>query len=201
MAITTTTPTTKSVKVVAYVDWSAVIAGTVIALAITVLMAHLASALGYTYERFTTRETSSNEQLWHHFLILGIFTLWTQLMASSAGGYVAGCARRGWIGPNHEAEMRDGAHGVLTWAVSTVLVTMAAAMVGFGAALAPDAVEPTIRLSEVTAQRMGLVWGFSLVTFSLVSAVAAWWTGTLGGDHRDRSIDVSERISFRPLRK
>lgn len=196
-----TTTTTRTVKVVPYVDWSAVIAGTVIALAVTVLLAHLGTALGYTYERFTALETTNTEELWHHFLILGIFTLWTQLMASSAGGYVAGVARRGWIGPNHEAEMRDGAHGVLTWAVSTILVTIAAGIATFWASLVPDAVEPTVRLSAATAEKMGLVWGFSLVTFSIVSAVAAWWTGTLGGDHRDRSIDVSERISFRPRKK
>lgn len=197
----TTATTTKTVKVVPYVDWSAVAAGTVIALAVTVLLAHLTAALGYTYERFTSLQTTNSEELWHHFLILGIFTLWTQLMASSAGGYVAGVARRGWIGANHEAEVRDGAHGVLTWAVSTIIVTIAVAITGFWASLVPDAVEPVVRLSAATAEKMGLVWGFSLVTFSIVSAVAAWWTGTLGGDHRDRSVDVSERISFRAKKR
>lgn len=196
-----TTSTTKVVKVVPYVDWSAIIAGTVIALAVTVLFAHLTAALGYTYARFTSLETTNTEELWHQFLILGIFTLWTQLMASSAGGYVAGVARRGWIGPNHEAEVRDGAHGVMTWALSTIVVTVAMAVISFWGSLAPDAVEPTVRLSAATAQKMGLVWGFSLVTFSIVSAVAAWWTGTLGGDHRDRSINVSERISFRAKKR
>ncbi len=196
-----TTSTTKTVKVAPYVDWSAVAAGTVIALAVTVLLAHLTAALGYTYERFAGLETTNSEELWHQFLILGIFTLWTQLMASSAGGYVAGVARRGWIGANHEAEVRDGAHGLLTWAVSSIIVTIAMAVAGFWASIAPDAVEPAVRLSAATAQRMGLVWGFSLVTFSIVSAVAAWWTGTLGGDHRDRSIDISERITFRTKKR
>ncbi len=196
-----TSSTTKVVKVVPYVDWSAVIAGTVIALAVTVLLSHLTAALGYTYARFTSLETTNHEELWHQFLILAIFTLWTQLMASSAGGYVAGVARRGWIGANHEAEVRDGAHGVLTWAASTIIVTIAAAVTGFWATMAPDTVEPVVRLSAATAQKMGLVWGFSLVTFSIVSAVAAWWTGTLGGDHRDRSIDVSEHITFRKKKR
>lgn len=196
-----TTATATKVKVVAYVDWSAIIAGTILALTVSVVLAHFGSALGFTYDRFAGLETTNSEELWHHFLILGLWTLWTQLMASMAGGYAAGVVRRGWIGPNHEAEVRDGAHGLMVWALSTILVFIAGSVAAFWTTLDPDYVAPAIRLGEATAEKMGLVWGFSMAGFSLVSAVAAWWTGTLGGDHRDRSIDVSEHISFRPRKK
>lgn len=196
-----TSTTTKTVKVVPYVDWSAIFAGTILALVVSVVLAHFGAGLGFTYERFAGLETTNGEELWHHFIIIGLWTLWMQLMASMAGGYAAGVARRGWIGPNHEAEVRDGAHGLMTWAVATILVFLAGSVAAFWATLDPDYVAPAVRLGEATAEKMGLVWNFSLAAFSLVSALAAWWAGTLGGDHRDRSIDVSERISFRPRKK
>src|SRR5688572_18810286 len=129
--------TTTKIKVAPYVDWSAIIAGTLIAGAVTGLLAHFGGALGFTYEQFTGTQTASSEELWHHFLILGIWTLWTALMASMAGGYTAGRTRRGLIGNNNEAEIRDGAHGLLTWALSTVLAGVAAAIVAFWATLDP----------------------------------------------------------------
>lgn len=195
-----TTTTTKTVKVVPYVDWSAVAAGTLIAITVSILLSHFGGALGFTFERFTASTETDHQKLWHQFIIIGLWTLWTQLMASMAGGYAAGVARRGWIGANHESEIRDGAHGLLTWAMSTVLVTIAAAIAAFWAHLAPMDMPHPAGLGEVTSHKMAMVWGFSMAMFSLVSAVAAWWTGTLGGDHRDRSLNVSERITFRTRR-
>lgn len=195
-----TTTTTKTVKVVPYVDWSAIFAGTLIALVVTIVLGHFGAAFGYTYERFAATELTNRQDIWHQFIILSIWTLWTSLMASMAGGYVAGCARRGWIGANHESEVRDGAHGVLSWALSTVVITIAAAVATFWASLAPDVAAETVRLPAAVATKMAMIWSFSLTAIALVSAVAAWWTGTLGGDHRDRSVDVSEHISFRKKR-
>lgn len=194
--------TTTKVTTSSYIDWSAVIAGTIIAGAVSLLLAHFGGALGFTYEEFTGTQAATKEELWHHFLLLGLWTLWTQLMASMAGGYAAGRARGGLIGNNNEAEIRDGAHGLLVWALASIFAAATAAIGAFWATLDPTPAPEVInRLGADTAERMTLVWAFSLTIFSLVSAVTAWWMGTIGGDHRDRGPNVADHISFRTQRK
>ena len=52
-----------------------------------------------------------------------IWLIVMQWISSGVGGYIAGRLRTRWIGTHtHEVFFRDTAHGLVTWAVATVLV-------------------------------------------------------------------------------
>ena len=52
-----------------------------------------------------------------------IWLIVTQWVSSGLGGYIAGRLRTRWIGTHpHEVFFRDTAHGLITWAVATILV-------------------------------------------------------------------------------
>jgi hypothetical protein len=53
-----------------------------------------------------------------------------QVICAALGGYLAGRLRTKWINVHgHEAHFRDTAHGLLTWAVSTLADAILAAMI------------------------------------------------------------------------
>ena len=67
--------------------------------------------------------------------------LWIIVVATgsfSLGGYLAGRVRSTWKAPEDEVEFRDGAHGLLVWAVGVVigvlLLWASAAALGVGGA-------------------------------------------------------------------
>lgn len=187
-----TTTTVK--KAIPYIDWSAIIAGTVAASAISLVLIHFGNGLGFTYEQLTT----TRELLWEHYIIVAMWALWVQLMASMGGAYIAGRSRRPWSSStSHESEVRDGGHGLMVWALGTLVAAAAVAVAGFLSAAtgADTAVVPAMPVDM--ARRLNVIWGFSLAASSLVSAAAAWWTATLGGDHRDQAVDATAYISFR----
>lgn len=47
------------------------------------------------------------------------------------------------------------------------------------------------------ARRLSVLMGFITVASLLISAVAAWWAATKGGDHRDQGMDHSRYVSWR----
>ena len=52
-----------------------------------------------------------------------IWLIVTQWVSAALGGYLAGRLRTRWIGTHpHEVFFRDTAHGLITWAVATILV-------------------------------------------------------------------------------
>jgi hypothetical protein len=139
-----------------YVDWPAIIAGILLASAISVLMISFGSAVGLNFLDFNSREGASP-------IFVGIVAaswfLWVQISSFMAGGYLTGRMRRRYFdATEHESDLRDGAHGVLVWAGSVVLgtalaisgISSAATMVGGAAAtvteaasnVADDAIDP-----------------------------------------------------------
>lgn len=175
------------------IEWSPVIAGTVLACAITILMMQASHALGLSFNFLSSSDTITSGKV----LTVGLWTLWTQLLASVTGGYIAGRMLSGWDG-KHESELRDGAHGLLTWALSTLAITIAIGAAAAIAALAAQTgADVKTTISDDMAKRITIISGFSLFAISLVSATVAWYAATVGGDHRDRKVDVSGRTSFR----
>ena len=75
-----------------YIEWSAVIAGTVIACAITLVLTQFGSSLGFSIDALT----ADNDNLPEQFFTLGLWILWVQLLSSIAGGYAAGRLRAPW---------------------------------------------------------------------------------------------------------
>lgn len=108
------------------VSWAAIFAGAVSAAALSLILALLGTGLGFS-------TLSPYED--HSAVVIGVSTiLWvtlTSILASGIGGYMAGRLRVKWATVHtDEVFFRDTAHGMLAWAVATLLT---AAM--FGSAL------------------------------------------------------------------
>lgn len=114
-----------------YVDWSAIIAGIILASAISLLFIAFGSAIGLNFIDFQAREGAPG-------ILIGVaaasWLLWVQVSSLMAGGYLAGrLRRRHFDATEDESDARDGAHGLLVWAGATVLGAMIA-LGGVGAA-------------------------------------------------------------------
>lgn len=184
--------TIKSVTTVpvsgSYVEWSTIFAGTVLALAISFIFLQFGGMIGLN----VFEPEQSGEVTRGMVIAAALWLFWVQLMSSMAGGYIAGRMRTPWPdGTRDEAEVRDGAHGVLVWALATLVAVAAAAVGSALTALGaqPDAdVQVHAEIAENLAKNTGIIFGFGAAAGSLVSAVAAAWMGTVGGDHRNQAL-------------
>ncbi len=105
-----------------YMDWPAVFAGAVVASAISLILLAFGSALGLSLTSAREGEAAS---LLAMAVIGGLWILTVQLSASLAGGYLAGrMRRRHGDASEYESDIRDGSHGVVTWAVATLLAAL-----------------------------------------------------------------------------
>jgi len=107
------------------VSWAAVLAGAAAAAALALILLVLGVGLG-----FSTISPWSNKGL--SASAIGASTImWlilTQIAASGVGGYLAGRLRIKWAAVhNDEVYFRDTAHGLLAWAIASLV---AAAMLG-----------------------------------------------------------------------
>src|SRR5262249_38219362 len=65
----------------------------------------------------------------------GVWLIVVQWVASGLGGYVTGRLRTKWVGTHtHEVFFRATAHGLITWALATVIVAAGTTMAGAAAA-------------------------------------------------------------------
>jgi hypothetical protein len=104
-------------------SWPAIIAGAFVAAAVSLILLALGSGLGFASispwpgKGVTGTTFAATTAIW---LIL------TQWVSAGLGGYLAGRLRTRWIGTHaHEVFFRDTAHGLITWAVASVLVAAA----------------------------------------------------------------------------
>jgi|GEM_PF-1220695 len=185
---------------VSYIEWGSIIAGTVIACAVSLLLLQFGQTIGLSIparfdESYTARKV----------LVIGIWLLWVQLMASMSGGYLAGRMRSPWGNANaSESEIRDGIHGLLVCATSTLVAAVTAAIAAilsavalhYGVDMAQEAQAKAEAIPAALSHKYSVIFGFSATAGTIVSAVAAYWMGTVGGDHRDGERDLS-RFSFR----
>lgn len=114
-----------------YVDWPAIIAGIVLASAISLVLITFGSAVGLNFLDFGYGDAPNP-------IFVGIaaatWFLWVQISSFMAGGYLTGRLRRRYFDANEdESDLRDGAHGLLVWAGAAILGAMIA-VGGVGAA-------------------------------------------------------------------
>ncbi len=116
-------------------SWQSIIAGAVVAMSATLIMIALGSGIGFASispwaDHGVTATTFA--------ISTAIWLILTQWISSALGGYLAGRLRTRWAGVHtHEVFFRDTAHGLITWAVATILVAgvvTSGAMSGVGAA-------------------------------------------------------------------
>ncbi|HEC73924.1 MAG TPA: hypothetical protein ENI26_06065 [Methylophaga aminisulfidivorans] len=111
------------------VSWAAIFSGAITAAAMTLLLLILGFGLGFSVISPWQDEGLSME-------VIGISTIvWltiTQILASGLGGYIAGRLRTRWVGIHlDESYFRDTAHGLISWAVATLIVaTLVVSSVG-----------------------------------------------------------------------
>jgi len=149
-----TTPREQS----SYVDWPAIIAGIVLASAISIVLIAFGSAVGLSFVDFGYNPSANASPIFVGIAAASWF-LWVQVSSFMAGGYLTGRLRRRYFDANEdESDLRDGAHGLLVWAGGAVIGAImavsglgaAAGMVGGAAAtvteaasnVAEDAVDP-----------------------------------------------------------
>lgn len=109
------------------VDWPAIIAGGILATAITFILITFGSAIGLS---LTSPYEGAGRSLTFLAVAAGLWVVWVQISSFIAGGYLAGRLRRRLPDATpHEVEVRDGSHGLLVWAVGVLVGAMLAASV------------------------------------------------------------------------
>ncbi|AMJ61643.1 hypothetical protein [Bosea sp. PAMC 26642] len=115
-----------------YLEWSAIAGGAVLSAAISTLMTTFGSALGLS---MVSAEPGRSTGLAAMAIAGGIWALWIAVSACAAGGYLAGRMRKPASDASvHERQVRDGAHGLVVWAVGALLVAMITSSTLVGAA-------------------------------------------------------------------
>lgn len=166
------------------VSLSAIFAGTIAALALTLTLVILGSAFGLASVSPWPGVGAAPAT----FTIgAGIWLIVTQWLSSAIGGYIAGRLRTRWHGLHtDEVFFRDTAHGFITWALATVVVAVVAVGASSLAHLGAVPVDPDISKATVDAARKAAATfaaftGISLVIGAFVGSVC----GAIGGRLRD----------------
>jgi hypothetical protein len=192
-----------------YVDWPAIFAGAVIAGAISFVLVTFGAGIGLS---LTSPYAGEGMALSWYVLGVGLWMIWAQVTAFGAGAYVAGrLRRRVEDATEHEVDIRDGAHGLIVWAVGVLLGAFVAfsgitdrAGTDVGRVVASQ-VEATEQLPQAgleqaqtarpateaeraaadRTRRLGILLAFMTAASLLVSAAASVVAAKVGGDHRD----------------
>jgi hypothetical protein len=136
------------------VSWGAILAGAAAAAALSFILLILGAGLGLSSVspyQYNDKPLAAASVAWIAFM---------QLAASGIGGYMAGRLRVKWVAVHgDEVYFRDTAHGLLTWAVATLL-TVAVLAAGARAALSGAidtgaAVAPVAAAAGATAANSG----------------------------------------------
>lgn len=106
-------------------SWPSIIAGAFVAAGATLILVALGSGVGFaSISPYAVHSGSITT----FAITTAIWLIVTQWISAALGGYIAGRLRTRWIGTHaHEVFFRDTAHGLVTWAVASVLVAAVAA--------------------------------------------------------------------------
>src|SRR5215471_6227289 len=132
-----------------FLQWGAIIAGALVAAALSLVLIAFGSAVGLA--------VLSSSPTWRDVspaltVASGIYLLLTALVSFGLGGYVAGRLRERWHPTAHAnvVEFRDGVHGVLSWAIAAVVsgLVIAASVAGVASKAVAPATSPTATTGE-----------------------------------------------------
>ena len=169
-------------------DWGAIIGGALGAIAVSIILFTAGSGFGLS----TVEPWSFANRAPETFAIgAAIWLIIMQWLSAAFGGYLAGRLRAKWIGPRtDEVFFRDTAHGLLAWALATLIVAAlftlgtlgtSAAVVATEGAPAADAAATLTEAARKAAANFSIVTAISLLVGAFIGAVA----GGLGGYDRD----------------
>ena len=104
-----------------YVDWPAIFAGSVVAVAIGLLLTAFGTALGLASITLDGTDQSSTFEL----VMTALWLVVTMIAAYLVGGYIAGrMRRRVEAASKDEVTVRDGVNGLVVWGLGTILSAM-----------------------------------------------------------------------------
>jgi hypothetical protein len=113
------------------VSWGAILAGAVVAAGASLILLAVGAGMGFAaLSPWQGRGATAVAVT----AMTGVWLVVIQWAASLLGGYMTGRLRTRWHGTHtHEVFFRDTAHGLVMWAVSTVLVAALVTAAGLGA--------------------------------------------------------------------
>jgi hypothetical protein len=169
-------------------DWGAIVGGALGAIAVSIILFTAGSGFGLS----TVEPWSFANRAPETFAIgAAIWIIVMQWLSSAFGGYLAGRLRAKWVGPRtDEVLFRDTAHGLLAWALATLIVAAlltigtlgtSAAVVAKGVASASDAAAAVTEETRKAASNFSIITAISLLVGAFIGAVA----GGIGGYDRD----------------
>lgn len=125
-------PVTVNKPAQSYLQWGPIIGGAVLATAISTILTIFGSAVGLSLVSADFERSTSATAL----VVAGtLWAVWITVSSCAAGGYVAGRMRQPVLdATSEERGIRDGAHGLLVWALGALLITAIATSSLFGAA-------------------------------------------------------------------
>jgi hypothetical protein len=171
-----------------YIDWTAVIAGALVGIAIITTLTVFGAAVGLS---LTTPTLGHGFGAYATAVAIALWTMWVVISGHVAAGYIAGRMRHLTIDTSpEEADMRNGAHGLVAWAITTIVVALLTAFAIFGGerALADGAARnedhPTYVADQLLRAEAAAV--YSDARHREVAAIlrTASHTGTLSADDR-----------------
>lgn len=175
-----------------YLEGGAVFAGSAIALALAIVLWQFGTAIGLSVGEPVLDDGSAS---WN-VVVAGLWAVWVSLVSAAAGGYIAGRMRSRWGDATaHEVEIRDGIHGLVVWAVATVIAViliaaLSAVTAGPAAASGPGISPEVARI----ARTVSVIFAFATSAGAALGAAAAWWAATVGGAHRDEGIALEATL-------
>jgi hypothetical protein len=156
------------------ISWSAIVAGALVALAVSTFLTVLASGFGYN---LVAGSIASQRALDAFTPALGAAAVAIQVVSAGLGAYLAGRLRHLWLGAHaDEAHFRDTAHGLVVWALATVAgLLLATAVAPYAASLTPTAATPApdpVRAAHILAQS-AFFTAVGMILSAFIAAVAA----------------------------
>jgi hypothetical protein len=114
-----------------YIDWAAVIAGALVGIAIVATLTAFGSAVGLS---LASPHLGRGSAAYGAAVAIAIWTMWVIISGHVAAGYIAGRMRHMTVETSpDEAEIRNGSHGLVAWAITTIVVTVMVAFAVLGA--------------------------------------------------------------------
>lgn len=176
-------PSVAAVELKPPVSWGAIWSGAAVTVAVSVVLTLAGAGLGYA---LSVSAIASRSSLAAFTPEVGAGAIVVQVLSAALGGYLAGRLRTIWHGVHDdEVHFRDMAHGLIAWAVATVILVVlgAALLAPYADALAGQAAEqPPLSLDD--ARRAASIAAQSYLFMAvgmLLSAFVAAVAGRIGG--------------------
>jgi hypothetical protein len=181
------------------IDWAAVIAGAIVASAISFVLFTFGTGLGLSITSPYPREGVS---AWVFAVVLALWVVWVSLTSFFAGGYLAGRMRRKLSLSSHETEVRDGVHGALVWALGLLIGAFIASWTASGIAKTGTEAVATSAGAAATSFASGLSKaadpvGYQTDTLFRPTPSAAGGQSATRGDPRAEAARILARNSVK----